>query len=235
MAVSDVGETLEQDLEQERQRADRLEAEVAQIQVNLSGESAARANLEQERSQLAEDLEQERQRADRSEAELAQVKGELSESSARAEDLEREHAQLAQNLAKANVKAQAYAEQVTRYEAAEKARVRAARDSYLDDLQARAVAAQSPIPVDDLRKVSAAFDRGDEETARLIGGVLLERSEALSAKRPSAKGATSPLMEAGDPEKVFGHDPDPERGRKALLAEAGFEDDKPRRSGRNWS
>lgn len=73
----------------------------------------------------------------------------------------------------------------------ETARRKADTESYLSGLQSKATAAQVPLSAEDLGHVRALMERGDEATAKVVGGLLVSRSQALGAK--SSAPGTTPL------------------------------------------
>lgn len=81
--------------------------------------------------------------------------------------------------------------------AAEQARRAREVDSAMVELQRQAVAAQCPIPADDLAKVRAAYDRGDDETANVLSDAFLARSKALGARSNADQGGER-LFPAGE-------------------------------------
>lgn len=66
--------------------------------------------------------------------------------------------------------------------AAEDERKKLAAAEAVSDVRRKAVAFGSPIPETDLEKVTAAFARGDEDTAKTLAAAFLARSEALGVK-----------------------------------------------------
>lgn len=76
-------------------------------------------------------------------------------------------------------------------EEAEDARKKKEADAYVAQLRRKAVELGSPIPEDDLARVAAAFERGEEETARALGQAFFSRAQALAGRGKSTK--TIPL------------------------------------------
>lgn len=109
-------------------------------------------------------------------------------------------------------------------EEAEKAQRAAEQATYLLGIKKKAGKDyQSPIPPEDLDRVSAAFARGDDETAKILGDAFLERSRALGGHKP-AGATTEPL---GSSEEL-----DLEGASAALVAAA---DNTSARRGPKWS
>ncbi len=83
---------------------------------------------------------------------------------------------MSKELAEAKAKADALSAGLEQARAAEKARREREVESYMSGLKASA--APNAIPEADLAKVQALFDRGDDENARFVGGLLLKGAKA---------------------------------------------------------
>lgn len=119
--------------------------------------------------------------------------------------------------------------QVTSYQQAEADRKAAEAQAYLTNLRTASAACQSPIPEDDMKLVSDALERGDRQTAEALGSAFLSRSQALGSGAGLNSAGLTPLAPKG--EQV-----DADRGRKALLAAAGFSsDERPAPRQKKWS
>lgn len=106
---------------------------------------------------------------------------------------------------------------VETHKQAEAARVAHERETYVASLQHTATKVHgTPIPADDLALVRDAFERGDDKSARALGRVLLERSQAQG--KPAQKQASvQPL--AGEVEDRAAA---VKRGTAILMQAAGF-------------
>ncbi len=71
----------------------------------------------------------------------------------------------------------------------EAARRKAENEAFVAGLQARATAAQCPLSAEELGHVTVLLERGDDATAKIVGGLLVSRSEALGVK-PGVTGQT---------------------------------------------
>lgn len=99
-------------------------------------------------------------------------------------------------LAKAKADAVALGAVVEQAKAAEKARKDREVACYMADLQAKA--APNAISEPDMKKVAALFERGDEENARFMGGLLLKSAQA--GKSPA--GTIVSASQSGDTERA---------------------------------
>ena len=101
-------------------------------------------------------------------------------------------AAMAKDLAEAKAKAEALGAGLEQARAAEKARRERDVSDYLGSLQAKATASGNAISEPDLAKVRALFDRGDDENAKFVGGLLLKSATAgtSAAGRVVQLGAT---------------------------------------------
>lgn len=82
---------------------------------------------------------------------------------------------------------------VNRHEAAAKARRTAECEGYVSELRAFGAKVGAPIAEAELAKVAAAFERGDDETARDLGEAFRARAEALGGEAPRSGARTIKL------------------------------------------